>query len=70
VTAFGAPTVLNGTVFVGSAGGGAYAIDAKSGCLHWMFQAGGPVRSALVAVPDGAGYTLVFGDQNGRGLCA
>jgi polyvinyl alcohol dehydrogenase (cytochrome) len=65
VTAFGAPTVLNGTVFVGSAGGGAYAIDAKSGCLHWAFQAGGPVRSALVAVQNGAGYTLVFGDQNG-----
>jgi polyvinyl alcohol dehydrogenase (cytochrome) len=65
VTAFGAPTVLNGTVFVGSAGGGAYAIDAKSGCLHWSFQAGGPVRSALVAVQNGAGYSLVFGDQNG-----
>src|SRR5205814_4069310 len=63
VTAFGAPTVLNGTVFVGSAGGGVYAIDAKSGCLHWAFQAGGPVRSALVAVQDGASYTLVFGDQ-------
>jgi len=65
VTAFGAPTVLNGTVFVGSAGGGAYAIDAKSGCLHWMFQAGGPVRSALVAVQNGTGYSLIFGDQNG-----
>src|SRR5258706_175847 len=65
VTAFGAPTVLNGTIFVGSAGGGAYAIDAKSGCLHWAFQTGGPVRSALVAVQDGAGYTLIFGDQNG-----
>jgi polyvinyl alcohol dehydrogenase (cytochrome) len=65
VTAFGAPTVLNGTIFVGSAGGGVYGIDAKSGCLHWAFQAKGPVRSALIAVPDGAGYALIFGDQNG-----
>jgi polyvinyl alcohol dehydrogenase (cytochrome) len=65
VTAFGAPTVLNGTIFVGSAGGGVYGIDAKSGCLHWAFQAKGPVRSALIAVPNGAGYALIFGDQNG-----
>ena len=65
VTSFGAPTVLNGTVFVGSAGGGVYGIDAKSGCLHWVFQANGPVRSALIAVPDGANYSLIFGDQNG-----
>ena len=43
-------TVLNGTLFTGSAGGGIYAIDAKTGCLHWVFQADGPVRSAPVAV--------------------
>jgi polyvinyl alcohol dehydrogenase (cytochrome) len=65
VTAFAAPTVLNGTVFVGSAGGAINAIDAKSGCLHWTYQVSGPVRSALLAVPDGAATTLVFGDQNG-----
>jgi polyvinyl alcohol dehydrogenase (cytochrome) len=65
VTAFGAPTVLNGTVFVGSAGGAISAIDAKSGCLHWTYQATGPVRSAPLAVEDGGVTTLVFGDQNG-----
>jgi polyvinyl alcohol dehydrogenase (cytochrome) len=65
VTAFAAPSVVNGTLFVGSAGGAINAIDAKSGCLHWVYQATGPVRSALLAVPDGTGTSLVFGDQNG-----
>src|SRR5258706_3576141 len=65
VTAFAAPSVLNGTVFVGSAGGAVSAIDAKSGCLHWMFQATGPVRSAVLALAAGAGTAFVFGDQNG-----
>lgn len=66
VTAFGAPTVLNGTLFTGSAGGGVYAIDAKTGCLHWLFQANGPVRSAPLAVGEGAAAALIFGDQNGE----
>ena len=34
VTAFAASTVLNGTLFVGSAGGAVQAVDAKTGCLH------------------------------------
>ena len=67
VTAFAAPTVLNGTLFVGSAGGTVQALDAKTGCVHWLFQANGPVRSALLAVPRGQEYSLVFGDQIGWG---
>src|SRR5580700_6859575 len=35
VTAFAAPTVLNGTLFVGSASGAVEAVDAKTGCLLW-----------------------------------
>src|ERR687887_376411 len=35
VTAFAAPAVWNGTLFVGSAGGIIEAIDAKTGCLYW-----------------------------------
>jgi polyvinyl alcohol dehydrogenase (cytochrome) len=66
VTTFGAPVVVNGTLFTGSAGGGIYAIDAKTGCLNWLFQADGPVRSAPLAVNDGPVTSLVFGDQNGE----
>jgi polyvinyl alcohol dehydrogenase (cytochrome) len=65
VTAFAAPTVLNGTIFVGSAAGTIQALDAKSGCVHWVFQANGPVRSAILAVPNGGRTSLLFGDQIG-----
>jgi polyvinyl alcohol dehydrogenase (cytochrome) len=65
VTAFAAPTVLNGTLFVGSAGGAVQALDAATGCLHWLYRASGPVRAAMTIAPEGAGNTLVFSDQNG-----
>jgi polyvinyl alcohol dehydrogenase (cytochrome) len=65
VTAFGAPTVLNGTVFVGSAGGVVQALDAQAGCIFWAFHANGPVRSAPVAVRDGPRTSLLFGDMTG-----
>lgn len=65
VTAFAAPSVLYGTLFVGSAGGVVHAVDAKTGCLYWVFQANGPVRAAILAVRNGSGYSLVFGDQTG-----
>jgi polyvinyl alcohol dehydrogenase (cytochrome) len=65
VTAFAAPMVLNGTVFVGSAGGSVHAIDAETGCLHWIYQANAPVRSAMAVVGTGAQTRLVFSDQNG-----
>src|SRR5260370_18371340 len=65
VTAFAAPTYLNGTIFVGSAGGVVQALEAKTGCLHWAFQANGPVRSAIVAAANGSDYSLFLCDQIG-----
>jgi polyvinyl alcohol dehydrogenase (cytochrome) len=65
VSAFGAPTVLGGTLFVGSAGGAVQALSSDSGCVRWMYQADGPVRSAMVAVPNGKTHVLVFTDLNG-----
>lgn len=65
VTAFAAPTFLNGTLFVGSAGGAVQAIDAGTGCVHWLYQATGPVRTAMTIATDGDRNTLVFSDQNG-----
>ena len=65
VTAFAAPTVLNGTLFVGSAGGAVQALDAQTGCLHWLYQATGPVRAAMTVATDGDRTALVFSDQNG-----
>src|SRR5580658_2499146 len=65
VSAFGAPTVLGHTLFVGSAGGAVQALSTDSGCVRWLYQASGPVRSAMVAVPNGDKHVLVFTDLTG-----
>ncbi len=65
VTAFSQPTVIDGQVFVGSAGGVIHALRADTGCLQWTFQANGPVRSSVLLVPDGNRRSLLFGDQTG-----
>ncbi len=65
VVAFAQPTVLDGQVFVGSASGLVQALALDTGCIKWVFQATGPVRSAILAVPLEAGHALLFGDQVG-----
>lgn len=65
VTAFAQPTVLDGQVFVGSAGGVVHAMRAESGCLQWVYQANGPVRMSILVVPLGKEHALLFGDQTG-----
>ncbi len=65
ITAFAQPSVLDRVLFVGSAGGVVHAMNVESGCLYWTFQANGPVRSALLAVPIGRRHALLFSDQVG-----
>jgi polyvinyl alcohol dehydrogenase (cytochrome) len=65
VTAFGAPTVVKGTLFVGSASGAVEAVDAKTGCTHWVFQANGPVRAATLPIASDSATSLVFTDLIG-----
>ena len=69
VTAFAAPTVQGGSLFVGSAGGMVQALDAKTGCVQWQYQANGPVRAAMTIATtrnaDVGRESLVFSDQNG-----
>ena len=65
VTAFAQPTVIDGQVFVGSAGGVIHAMRAENGCLQWAFQANGPVRSSILSVALPKGHALLFGDQTG-----
>src|SRR5262249_2195229 len=72
VTARAAPTLAGGRGFVGSQSGTVYAIDAKSGCIVWTFQAKAGVRTGIVIGPRGAagssgsgasgGYAAYFGD--------
>jgi len=65
IVAFAQPTILNGHLFVGSASGLVQALNVESGCVQWVFQATGPVRSAPLAVPLGAKHALLFGDTTG-----
>jgi len=65
VSAFAQPTVIDGHVFVGSAAGVVHAMRADRGCLEWTFQANGPVRAAILAVPSNGRHVLLFGDMTG-----
>jgi polyvinyl alcohol dehydrogenase (cytochrome) len=67
VTAFAPPTVLDGHLFVGSAGGVVHAMRAESGCLEWTYQANGPVRSSITmaSLEGGRRHALLFGDMTG-----
>ena len=51
-TAYSQPTVVDGRVYTGSNDGTIYAIDARSGCLYWMYRAKALVRSSVVVSPD------------------
>jgi polyvinyl alcohol dehydrogenase (cytochrome) len=57
------PTIFGGRVFVGSWNGKVYALDAKSGCTYWEFDAGKAVRSAVVIGQRADGWAAYFGDQ-------
>ncbi|MEP6962995.1 MAG: PQQ-binding-like beta-propeller repeat protein, partial [Acidobacteriota bacterium] len=65
--AFAPPTVLNDVLFVGSASGAVYALDQASGCIKWIFQANGPVRTApaIASINAKGGYAILVGDQIG-----
>ena len=65
IIAFSQPMVLNGNVFVGSASGLVQALDAASGCIRWLFQATGPVRTAPLNASLGDKHAVMFGDSIG-----
>jgi len=60
------PTLMGGHVFVGSQSGKVYALDARTGCTHWVFEAAFGVRSAITIAASGAGWLAYFGDQRGN----
>ncbi len=56
------PTVVGGRVFVGSASGVIYSLDAASGCTYWTYDAGATVRTS-VSIGRAGGKTIAyFGD--------
>ena len=67
-SAYGQPTVVGGRVFVGADTGFVYALEARSGCVHWSFRANAGVRTA-VSLGKGSGAHRVlayFGDVKGN----
>jgi polyvinyl alcohol dehydrogenase (cytochrome) len=60
------PTIMGGQLFVGSQNGKVYALDANTGCTHWVFDAGAGVRSAITIAASGHGWSAYFGDQRGN----
>src|SRR5258705_6959129 len=67
---YGQPTTAGGRVFFGADTGYIYALDAKSGCLAWGFQAAAGVRNAISVGPvkghGASAYAAYFGDLRGN----
>ena len=63
-SAYGQPSVVGGRVFVGADTGFVYALDAKTGCVHWSFRANAGVRTAPTVGSGGDAnrYLVYFGD--------
>ena len=62
--AYAQPTVVGGRIFVGSAGRKVYSLDAKTGCIYWVFDADFPVRTAISIGGLGRAWVAYFGDQH------
>ena len=59
------PVIVAGRVYVATAEGELYALDAKSGCVYWTLEVEAAVRSAITLDerPDGM-LVAYFGDQS------
>ncbi|MEM7015712.1 MAG: PQQ-binding-like beta-propeller repeat protein [Pseudomonadota bacterium] len=62
------PVYGGGAIYVGSQDGTVWALDAKTGCMRWSFQAGAEVRTGIAITPWGASDDniepiIFFGDM-------
>ena len=62
MSAYSQPTVVGGRVFIGTDTGNVYAIDARTGCVHWSYRAVAGVRVAPVAGPGKTGPAVYVQD--------
>lgn len=57
------PVVVGGRLYIGSVAGAVYSLDARTGCIHWMFETRAGVRSAVtIGKGPGGVLTVFFGD--------
>jgi len=66
IRVYGQPTVVGGTAFFGTASDKVFALDAKTGCIKWQFEADGGVRTAISVAEVGGKWTAFFGDLRGQ----
>ncbi len=66
IRVYGQPTVIGGTAFFGTASDKVFAVDAKTGCLRWAFEADAGVRTAVSVVQVGGKWMAFFGDLRGQ----
>jgi polyvinyl alcohol dehydrogenase (cytochrome) len=63
---YGQPIIAGGRLFLTSSSGRIYSLDARTGCMHWRFDADAGVRTTpMIGRLKGAapsGYLLYFGD--------
>jgi len=68
------PLVVGSGLFVGSRDGSFYALDARTGCVHWRFKAEAEIRGAAAIrymtadaeAGSSAAATIFFGDGTGH----
>ncbi len=58
-------SVVGGRVLVGARSGLVFALDAKTGCIHWTYETNGGVRSSMIVGPAMNGrHNVYFGDSS------
>ena len=58
------PVVAGGRLYVATAEGDVYVLDAKTGCVHWTLEVEAGIRSAITLDQRGNGELVAyFGDQ-------
>src|SRR5204862_7800717 len=58
------PVIVAGRVYVGTAEGELYVLDAKTGCVYWTLEVEAAVRSAITLDERADGMLVAyFGDQ-------
>ncbi|MBN8730828.1 MAG: PQQ-like beta-propeller repeat protein [Acidobacteria bacterium] len=61
------PALVGGRLYLGSAAGTVYSLDAATGCVYWTFQADAPVRTAItIGANRHAKYALFFADTKAQ----
>lgn len=67
-SAWAQPTIVGGRLFVGTQNGTVYSLDAKSGCVAWIYTALGGVRGSVNVGPrpgKAGAFNAYFSDQKG-----